>query len=169
LQFQEVQQFNTQLQPTSVDPADLSDQYNYNWTDQTYSGHNRQYSKGYNQHQSQSNHRSPHGSPFQSDCQKKCYICEKPNCWSTRHPLDRQKEAYNKFYQSAQYIGNQEVITAYFQSFLVQYKGEEDFKSEVNKAKQLLMDMEIEDYSPNQYFTEYGEVDGTQTVIIFND
>ena len=50
---------------------------------------------------------------------------------------------------------------AYFQSFLVQYKGEEDLKSEVNKAKQFLMDIEIEDYSPNQYFTEYSEVDGT--------
>jgi len=31
------------------------------------------------------------------------------------------------------------------------------------------MDMEIEDYSPNQYFTEYGEVNGTQTVAVLND
>jgi len=48
---------------------------------------------------------------------------------------------------------------AYFQSFLVQYKGVEDLKGEVNKTKQLLIDIEIKDYSPNQYFTKYGEVD----------
>ncbi|PVH90773.1 hypothetical protein DM02DRAFT_577620, partial [Periconia macrospinosa] len=31
------------------------------------------------------------------------------------------------------------------------------------------MDMEIEDYSSDQYFTEFGEVDGTQTVAVLND
>ena len=29
--------------------------------------------------------------------------------------------------------------------------------------------MEIEDYLPNQYFTEYGEVNGTQTIAILNN
>ena len=36
---------------------------------------------------------------------------------------------------------------AYFQSFLIQYKGIKDFKSEDNKAKQLFIDIEIEDYN----------------------
>jgi hypothetical protein len=36
---------------------------------------------------------------------------------------------------------------AYFQSFLVQYKGEEDFKSEANKTKHLFIDIEIKDYN----------------------
>jgi len=31
------------------------------------------------------------------------------------------------------------------------------------------MDMEIEDYSPNQYFTEYSEIDGTQIITVLND
>ncbi len=31
------------------------------------------------------------------------------------------------------------------------------------------MDMEIKDYLPDQYFTEYGKVNGTQTVAVFND
>jgi hypothetical protein len=35
---------------------------------------------------------------------------------------------------------------AYFQSFLVQYKREEDLKSKANETKQLLIDMEIENY-----------------------
>jgi len=29
--------------------------------------------------------------------------------------------------------------------------------------------MEIKDYSPNQYFTEYSEVDGIQTITILNN
>ena len=31
------------------------------------------------------------------------------------------------------------------------------------------MDIEIEDYSSNQYFTEYGKVDSTQTITVLND
>jgi len=31
------------------------------------------------------------------------------------------------------------------------------------------MDMEIKDYSPNQYFTKYSKVNGTQTIAILND
>ena len=63
---------------------------------------------------------------------------------------------------------------AYFQSFLVQYKGEEDFESEANKTEQLLMDMEIEDYNNfadylNQYLTELSEVNSIQTVTILNN
>ena len=31
------------------------------------------------------------------------------------------------------------------------------------------MDIEIEDYLPNQYFIEYSEVDSTQTIAVLND
>jgi len=31
------------------------------------------------------------------------------------------------------------------------------------------MDIEIKDYSPNQYFTKYGEVNSTQTITILNN
>ena len=52
---------------------------------------------------------------------------------------------------------------AYFQSFLVQYEGAEDFKSKVNKTEQLLINIKIEDYNnsnnyPDQYLTEFSEV-----------
>jgi hypothetical protein len=63
---------------------------------------------------------------------------------------------------------------AYFQSFLVQYKGVKNLKSEANKTKQLLIDIEIEDYNnsnnyPNQYLIELGEVNSIQTVTILNN
>jgi hypothetical protein len=166
LRSREVQQFNAQLQPTSIGPAD---QHDHNWTDRTYSGRGIRYSRGYDQRQPQGNRGGPCGGSFRNDRQKKCYVCEKPNCWSTRHSLNDRKEAYNKFQQSARNVGKREVTMTYFQNFLVQYEGVEDLEDEVNETEQLLMDMEIEDYSPNQYFTEYGEVDGTQIVAVLND
>jgi len=45
----------------------------------------------------------------------------------------------------------------------------EDLEDKINEAEQLLMDMEIEDYSSDQYFTEFGKVDGIQTVAVLND
>ena len=42
------------------------------------------------------------------------YIYKKLNYQSTRHPLNRQKEVYNKFYQSIRNVKNQETIIAYF-------------------------------------------------------
>ncbi|PVH90772.1 hypothetical protein DM02DRAFT_547142, partial [Periconia macrospinosa] len=96
LRSREVQQFNAQLQPTSIDPAD---QHDHNWTDRTYGGRGRGYSRGYDQRRPRGNRGGPRGGSFQSDRQKKCYVCEKPNCWSTRHSLDERKETYNKFRQ----------------------------------------------------------------------
>ena len=31
------------------------------------------------------------------------------------------------------------------------------------------MDIEIEDYSPDQYFIKYSEVNGTQIITVFNN
>ena len=58
---------------------------------------------------------------------------------------------------------------AYFQSFLVQYKSTKNLKSKANKTKQLLINIEIEDYSSDQYFTEYSKVNSTQTIAILNN
>ena len=71
---------------------------------------------------------------------------------------------YNKFYQSTRNIKNYKVTIAYFQSFLIQYEGVKDFKGKVNKVKQLLINIEIEDYNNftnyfNQYLIEFGKVD----------
>ena len=102
--------------------------------------------------------------------QKKCYICGKPGCWSTKHTLDERKQAYNKFNQYTQHP-----TVAYYQSFLSQFEGVEGLTDDgLSETEQLLTDMEIEDYDnpadyPDQYLTELGEVDGIQTVAILND
>jgi hypothetical protein len=166
LRSREMKQFNAYLEPTS---AEL-DQHGHHWTDRTYGG--RQNGRLRGNYRAGSGFRgSSHGGALpRSDREKKCFVCEKPNCWSTRHSLDDRKEAYNKFRQSASNVGSHNVDTAYFQSFLVQYEGVEDLGgNDVSEAEQLLMEMEIEDYSPNQFFTEFGEVDGTQIIAVLND
>jgi hypothetical protein len=63
----------------------------------------------------------------------------------------------------------------YYQSFLSQFKGVKGLiNNRLSKTKQLLIDMEIEDYNnpadyPDQYLTELGEVNSIQTVVILND
>ena len=151
------QQFNTHQDDYGINPGN---QHDHNWTDRTYAGR-----RGYSQHRPRGNR----GGSFRNDRQKKCYVCEKPNCWSTRHSLDERKEAYNKFRQRSRNVRNHEVTAAYFQTFLIQYEGVEDLDGDVNETEQLLMDMEIEEYSSDQYFTDFGAVDGTQTVAILND
>ena len=53
----------------------------------------------------------------------------------------------------------------YYQSFLSQFKGVKGLiNNKLSKTKQLLIDIEIEDYNnpanyPNQYLTEFSEVD----------
>ena len=45
----------------------------------------------------------------------------------------------------------------------------EDLEDKINEAEQLLIDIEIKDYSSDQYFTEFGKVDSIQTVAVLND
>jgi hypothetical protein len=63
----------------------------------------------------------------------------------------------------------------YYQSFLSQFKGVKGLiNNGLSKTKQLLIDIEIEDYNnptnyPDQYLTELSEVNSIQTVIILNN
>ena len=141
-----------------------TEEYDHNWTDRTYGGRGRGYSRRSGQRYLQDRNR-----------QKKCYICGKPNCWSTRHPYEERKEAYDKFRQKG--AGTQGVTAAYFQSFLIQQEGVDDLACEpedsaIKGTQQLLMDLEIEEYPDDpseQFFTAFGELNGIQTVSILND
>lgn len=141
--------------------SEFASQYDHNWTDRTYGGR-RGGSRGFSR--GRGNYR-----PNIQARQKKCYVCDKSNCWSTRHSLQERKEAFNKFRQSAIRTGTRS-DTAYFQSFLAQYEGLENLEdNDVNETEELLRTMEIEDYPAEQYLTEFGNVEGTCTVAVLND
>lgn len=138
------------------------------WTDRTYKRGGRAYNRGssrggggYNSYQKQ-------------ERQKKCYVCQKPGCWSNRHTLQERKDAFAKFRQGAVKAGTRH-DTAYLQSFLTNYEGYENLENETDDEKDdminLLRTLEIEDYPDDQgqFFTEFGNVDGTSVVAALND
>ncbi|KAK2771273.1 glycosyl transferase [Colletotrichum kahawae] len=87
------------------------------WTDRTYHGKGR------------SDRFSPRSNSYSqrtatAASQKKCYVCAKPNCWSTRHSDVERRKAYSKF-KSSQYVqGN--ASPAEYSQFLTWYEGDED-------------------------------------------
>jgi hypothetical protein len=171
---QEPQPQPQQFYTNSPTPA----QYNQNWTDRTYGGRGKDNYRGrgsYNNFRGnsfQSNNLK--GNNFQGDRpNKKCYVCGKPGCWSTKHTLDERKQAYNKFSQYATCI-HQEPTTAYYQSFLTQWEGIEDLTedNEQGQVEQLLAEMEIgnEEFCDfDNYVTEFGEVNRPETIAILNN
>ena len=102
---------------------------------------------------------------------KKCYVCDKSNCWSTRHTLQERKDAFSKFRQGAMKAGTRH-DDAYLQSFLTSYEGYEDLRDDQDdKVDELLRSLEIDDYPDEngQFFTEFGNIEGIATVAALND
>ena len=168
------QQFNAY--PNDDTDNDNDSQYDHNWTDRTYGGQGRYrgVSRGRPRHSPRGFRRGYaggyHNQPMSR--QKKCYVCEKPNCWSTRHTDDERRQAYTKFRQYAQKVSNKEPTVAYFQSFLAQFEGVDALPkddNDLNEAEQLLVQMEVEDEEADQFFTEYGQIDGLQTISVLSD
>lgn len=52
---------------------------------------------------------------------KKCFICGKTGCWSTKHSLEERKQSKSQYLAQCDYWGEQPNYTA----FLVDYEGEE--------------------------------------------
>ena len=103
--------------------------------------------------------------------QKKCYVCEKPNCWSIKHSGEECQRAYAKFRQLAQHTTNQEPTVAYFNSFLANFEGVEGLSEgpDLTEAEQLMIEMESEGNENEGFFTEFGEINSMQTVASLND
>jgi hypothetical protein len=165
------QQFEADDYPTSQEP----EQY---WTDRTYGGgrgrfYNRGRSRGNTKFRPPSGNSRGGYNKFRSSTTrlKKCYVCEKPNCWSTRHTPEERQQAYAKFQQYAQ----GEASPVYFNTFLAEFEGVEGLQeqNELTETEQLLADMNIKECDDNdppyQYLTEFGEVDGTEAVILLNN
>ena len=138
-------------------------QYAYDrayWTDRTYK---RGGSRGYNRGGGGRGRGGFQGKP------KKCYICDKDGCWSTKHTLQERKEAYAKFKQNARKSGAPQDIS-YFQSFLTNYEGHEDLESHEDVEEEEPADfarLQIEE--SDQFFTSFGSIDGVSVVSALND
>lgn len=169
---------------------DNIEQSNQHWTDRTYNSRNRGNNAAYNRGTFQ--HRGVHredaqvgysGKPFRgggnnaSDRQKKCFICGKSGCWSTKHSEEDKSRAFSRWKQSAQSRGFN-ASKPRFQSFLTRYEGIHGLSDDEEESDiiQLMAELEFEDeptgqfYTSEVYFTrEFSKINGAETVAVLND
>ncbi|KIM93290.1 hypothetical protein OIDMADRAFT_71369, partial [Oidiodendron maius Zn] len=77
-------------------------QYDQNWTDRTYGGRGRYQGRGGSSSRGSSRRgsfRGGHNKGGDNSRQKKCYVCERIGCWSSKHTFEERKAAYAKFRQ----------------------------------------------------------------------
>ena len=101
---------------TSADEYADEHEYSQHWTDRTYGGRGRSRGQStYRGHRAGNTYRrGGHQRSYQGDQafrQKKCYVCDQPGCWSTKHTTEERQKAYQKFRQQALYTTEQDVIT----------------------------------------------------------
>lgn len=140
------------------------DQY---WVDRTYNRRGRGRGRG---------NPSSRGSDYQErryqrdSRQKKCYICGKPGCWSTTHPPSERQQARDRFRsQYTSQLGSNPMSSQYG-AFLAEYEGIEwQGDDDVDEATLLMLEMNTDDNSHETFFTEFGSIDGPQTIAILND
>ncbi|KAI0998773.1 hypothetical protein K3495_g9424 [Podosphaera aphanis] len=131
------------------------------WTDQTY-GRKPSFTHHRNSPRGNNNTRS-----LEHQRKKRCYVCNKTGCWSNKHPTSERKSAYERYRQSA-LITNTDPSTGGFQYFLVEFEGTELDSSDNDEIQQLVTELEIEDVGEN-YFTEFGPINGTSVITDLHD
>ncbi|KDN61365.1 putative conserved hypothetical protein [Colletotrichum sublineola] len=77
-------------------PSDESDQY---WVDRTYrgQGRNNRFKKRDRNRGPPCDNNSNSSSGNYGRGSKKCFVCHKTGCWSTKHTLDERRNAYQRF------------------------------------------------------------------------
>src|ERR1700722_9798454 len=88
---------------------EFDDEYGQHWTDRTYGGRGRGRGRSFGPYRGRggsTNRGSKRygGTQRTGFQQKRCHVCDKPGCWSTKHTAEERKKAYEKFRQYASYI-----------------------------------------------------------------
>lgn len=137
------------------------------WTDRTYSNNKTKLVKGHGSIRNQSNQ-----SRQNQRIQKKCYICGKVGCWSTKHGIEERRVAYQRYKQSSYITDIADPSPNNYQSFLTEFEGTElDGDNENDdEIQQLMAATNLDDiYEPESYLTELGEINGVCAVTQLNN
>ena len=111
---------------------------------------------------------SPKPSPSTYDSSKKCFVCGRTGCWSTKHTKEERQESRNKF--AKRFTGP---INKRYDSYLQEYEGEENDITEDLEALTLDMEENLEEaenfitttttFTPNQAISLYSELSSQAT------
>jgi hypothetical protein len=167
---------------------DVHDQH---WTDRTYGGRGRGYSRGgYSQRRGSYGYgnnrelppfrgsgprRSYRGSRqgHQGSRQGRCYVCGRQGCWSKYHTGEERKRSLDNFREQHYFTTGRTATPQDFQTFISDFEGAEEIEgpddSDWHDPTQMLADMTIEDIEHEGFLTELGEVDGARIISILND
>ncbi|KAJ6050709.1 uncharacterized protein N7446_010818 [Penicillium canescens] len=167
------------------------DVYDQHWTDRTYGGRGRGYSRGgYNQRRGSygyGNNREltsfrgsgPRGDyrgsrrGNQGSRQGRCYVCGKPGCWSKYHTGEERKRSLDNFREQHFFTTGRTATPQDFQMFISDFEGVEETEGlgdgERHDQSQILAAMTIENSEHEGFLTELGEVDGIRMISILND
>ena len=167
----EVQQFNAYFDEN----GEYELEYDQNWTDRTYGGRGRHRGRSQpkrNTRGFQPKYTGKYEGQGSTD-RKRCYICGKPGCWSTKHPDEDRRRSFDRFRQYVQNNSDREPTRSLFQGFLTKTEGTEELsdsqKADFEQLLTELPELEIETEESNHFFAEYGKLDGIQAVSILND
>ncbi|KAI0994430.1 hypothetical protein K3495_g13752, partial [Podosphaera aphanis] len=103
----------------------------------------------------------------QSNGNKRCYICKRKGCWSTKHSKKDQYNAYKEFEHNLTNTYNRSTSREEFQHLLIDSEGVEEIE-DVVETSEALADLNINEEYDN-YLAEMGEINGIETVAILND
>ncbi|KAI0991399.1 hypothetical protein K3495_g16788, partial [Podosphaera aphanis] len=84
---------------------------------------------------------------------RKCYVCGKTGCWSSSHPIQERRSAYNRYRDTA-YVSRADPSPEAYHAFLVEFEGLE------------LDELANPDHSDEetQFFTEFGTLDDDNAI-----
>ena len=137
------------------------------WTDRTYGGKGRSpartaykgrggfakrvFSGNTPQNQYPQRNQNSYNTRNNPPTDKKCFVCQKQGCWSTKHTEDERKKAYGQFLTESETRDNN------YQQFLQDFEGSAD-----EDTKQWMEEnTENEDsYKSATFMTEFGNVNG---------
>jgi hypothetical protein len=167
------------------------DEHDHHWTDRTYGGRGRGYSRGgYSQRRGSygyGNNREltpfrgsgPRGSyrgsrrGYQGSRQGRCYVCGRLGCWSKYHTGEERRQSLDNFCQQHYFTTGRKATPQDFQTFLGDFEGTEEIEeldnSDSHESNQMLADMTIEEIEHEGFLTELGEVDGIRMISILSD
>ena len=147
------------------------------WVDRRYEGRSRGRERGLPR---EGRHR--HGNHdlrregYSANRNKKCFVCGKTGCWSTKHPASERKPRQNRWRQYTQEKGLGSSASD-FAAFLMDFEGVDigEWDNDDGTADFDAWCTETEENDKHttqqhtQYVTSYGIVDGSGTVAILNE
>jgi len=151
------------------DEEDTSEQY---WVDRRYEGRGGYRGRGSNRGGYKG------GNHSNSSRDKRCFVCGKAGCWSTKHPAQERKQRQDRWRRFAREKGQGSSLSD-FTAYLMDYEGmdindwDNDSNYDDHRAEfdiWCTMDNTPE-HTPQhtQYLTDYGMIDGNNIITILNE